>query len=165
MARHSGADAIEVAIERVHHVVGKLRLGKRGEIADVRKQDRHAPVLAHAAHRGARRFGFHQEDVLGVQNEPPQRHVPAHAGLAGEADVRAEVAVLGQPRFALVARAAVVQPLGYQHPAGGALGVAAADVRVRDAVIERRAQKRSVAPDFYGPAIRQVLDSMHTGIR
>jgi hypothetical protein len=93
------------------------------------------------------------------------RHVTAHRGLTGEADVRAEAAVPRQPRFALVAPAAVVEAFDHQHAAGGALGVAAADVRVRDAVVERRAQECRVAADFDRPAVRQVMDFRHTDIR
>jgi len=142
--------AVEVAVEDVDHVVGQLRFGKGSEITDIREQDRQPTVLAHTARRAPHDLAIHQVNVLVVEDEAAQRHVAADGRLTGQPHVQAEVAAVGHLLFLLVARAAVLQSYQDQNPAGGALGVSAADVRVWDAVLQRRLQDGRGGVNFDG---------------
>src|SRR5574341_36024 len=135
------AHPAEVPIQHVDDVVGQVRLGERREVADVGEQDGEVTLLAHTARRRAtRHLLIHQLHVLVVQHQAAQGHVAAHGRLARQAHHRAEIAARRHLLLFFVARAAIVQALQNQYPARRAARIPAADVRVRDAMLERGLQ-------------------------
>ena len=134
VARHDAAvsldgagDVAELALQHVDDVVGQHRLGERGEAADVGEHhgdgqlvaDRPGALPADRAGDGGcaplsmpRGMQPHvgELDVALVEDQPADRHVAGHDGLAGEAELRAEPELVGDGLLPGVALAHACRP-------------------------------------------------------
>lgn len=106
-------------------------------MADVGEQNGETAFFGDAGRRVCLQLAGDQRNVVIIQHQSAQGDVAGDMSLAGQADVGAEVAQAGHGLFGGGARRTVVQAVHNQHPTGGAAGVAAANMGVRNGMRQR----------------------------
>ena len=137
----------EVAVQDVHHIVGRQPRRQFSEVGDVAEEDRDIGDLS-----GARRdlavelAGEHHVGL--VDDQPADGDVAGQAQLAGETDMLVKTEPVRHDLLGLVARSAILKTLANPDAAGRALGAPAAGMGEGDAGPDARGQHGLALADF-----------------